>query len=83
MAILSWLFATSALFLAGEFRPGMVGAIALDGLSLASFAVASGWLAHKREGAQKKLFRTHTAMSRLTAVHGTGDRSGVWRHGPR
>ena len=69
VAILSWLFATSALFFSGAFRPEMVGAIAVDGLALAALAMASGWLAHKLEGAQAELLRTHAAMDRLTAVH--------------
>lgn len=69
VAILSWLFATSAVFFAGEFRPEMIRAIAVDGLALAALAAASGWLAHKLEGAQQELLRTHAAMDRLTAVH--------------
>ncbi|MDG1400173.1 MAG: sigma 54-interacting transcriptional regulator [Candidatus Binatia bacterium] len=69
VAILSWLFATSAVFFAGEFRPGMIRAIAVDGLALAALAVASGWLAQKLEGAQQELFRTNAAMDRLSAVH--------------
>ena len=42
VAILSWLFATSAVFFAGEFRPEMIRAIAVDGLALAALAAASG-----------------------------------------
>lgn len=69
VAILSWLFATSALLFTGNFRPEMARAIAIDGLALAALAVASGWLAHKLEGAQQELLHAHAAMDRLAAVH--------------
>ena len=70
VAILSWLFATSALLFTGNFRPEMARAIAIDGLALAALAVASGWLAHKLEGAQQELLDAHAAMDRLAARHG-------------